>query len=248
MPRQHGFTLIEIIVTLTILAIVSIGISGFLESGAQGYVEAKSREALQSQARFVVERLGREIRHAVPGSLLISDNDRCVRYTPIQYTGFYSERVPDVATLSITMSKTGTNWIGAINKGGYRIAFLPMVPRDLNDGSTQSYAITSVNATGNELTLARDTSKEWPAESPSQRFYIYKDAVNFCFDITSGALTRQEGSGDAVVLAEGLQTGSDFSLDTESLSRSNMLRIHYRFAQGNEVSVYNQHIQVMNAP
>ncbi|MDD1782206.1 type II secretion system GspH family protein [Enterovibrio sp. ZSDZ35] len=248
MSRQRGFTLIEIIVTLTILAIVSIGISGFLESGAQGYVEAKNREALQSQARFVVERLGREIRHAVPGSLLISNNDRCVRYTPTQYTGFYSERLPNNATLSITMSKTRTNWIDAINGGGYRIAFLPMKSSDLNNGSVQSYAISSVNAAGNELTLARDTSKEWPAESPSKRFYIYKDSVSFCFDITSGALMRQEGSEDAAVLAEGLLDGSAFTLDTESLYRSNLLSVHYRFGQAGETSVYNQLIQVMNAP
>ncbi|WP_232313477.1 PilW family protein [Enterovibrio coralii] len=197
MPHQRGFTLIEIIVTLTILAIVSIGISGFLESGAQGYVEAKNREALQSQARFVVERLGREIRHAVPGSLLISNNDRCLRYTPIKYTGVYSDREPNADTLSVAMSSENNGWVSAINRGGYRIAFLPMTPSNLDVGNAQSFALTSANAGNSVLTLDRDTTKEWPVESPSKRFYIYKDAVNFCFDIASGALTRQEGTGNA---------------------------------------------------
>lgn len=240
--KSRGFTLVELIVTLTILAIVSVGIFGFIESGAAGYVESRNRDALQSGARFAVERVARELRHAVPNSLGTDATGRCLTFTPIHYTGTYTQLVEGEAALDVAIASQDTSWQTNVSNGKHRIVFMPASPGDLT--GSQSLLITGVN--GNTITTAK-TAAAWPAESPSKRFYIYRDSVQFCFKNNQLVRVSHGGSQEAA-LASGLAAGSHFSLGTASLSRGNLVTITYRFSQSGESSVYHQQVQVLNAP
>ena len=44
--KQRGFTLIEMIVTIVIVAIIFLGIAGFVEFGAKGYTQSIDRQRL----------------------------------------------------------------------------------------------------------------------------------------------------------------------------------------------------------
>ncbi|WP_028023148.1 PulJ/GspJ family protein [Enterovibrio calviensis] len=245
--KQRGFTLVELIVTLTILAIFSVGIFGFIETSATGYVESRDREALQSQARFAVERLGRELRHAVPNSMTVWNGGSCLTYTPIRYSGVYNQREENVNTLDVALSTTQTNWQDTLKGGDHRLVFLPMTPSDLVSGATNSFAITG--ASGSKLTLDKSPVAEWPPASPSKRVYIYHHSVTLCFD--NGELRRRVNDGATpknVTLAQNIAAGSRFNLSDESLSSGNLINIYYRFTQSGETSVYNQQVQVLNAP
>ncbi|MEZ8146186.1 PilW family protein [Enterovibrio norvegicus] len=242
---QSGFTLVELIVTMTILAIVSVGIFGFIESSTSGYVESKNREALQSQARFAVERLGRELRHAVPNSMTVWDDGACLTYTPIYYSGTYHQLKQGANTLDVALSTEKTNWQGGVTSD--RLVFLPMKPSDLISGASNSFAITA--ASGNTLTLDKPLAAEWPASSPSKRIYIYHHSVTLCFG--EGELRRRVNDGATpknITLAQNIAAGSRFDLAGTSLSSGNLINIYYRFNQSGETSVYNQHVQVLNAP
>lgn len=54
--RQSGFTLIELVITIVVVAIMVMGIAGFIELGTKGYVDTVDRQQLQNQARFAVEK------------------------------------------------------------------------------------------------------------------------------------------------------------------------------------------------
>ncbi|MBV7297974.1 PilW family protein [Enterovibrio paralichthyis] len=244
---QRGFTLVELIVTLTILSLVSIGIFGFIETSTSGYVESKDREALQSQARFAVERLGRELRHAVPNSVSTSNNGKCLSYFPISYTGFSASRDKNSNTLTVALATDDADWQTKVADGKHRIVFMPSKPSDLNAGSANSLAVTG--ASSSELGTNKPIGELWPSASPSNRFYLYSDKVTFCFE--GSQLTREvdNTSGSPVTLAKNLDAAaSGFTVGDETLSGGNLINIAYAFKQSGETSFYNQQVQVLNAP
>ena len=65
--KGKGFTLIEMILAIVILSIVLLGVANFTELGMRGYFGSVERFRLQTEARFVLEKLSREA-HARNGS------------------------------------------------------------------------------------------------------------------------------------------------------------------------------------
>jgi len=55
--RSHGFTLLELLITVTILSIVIAGLQQVIASGMSAYETVKSKQELQNQAQFAVERM-----------------------------------------------------------------------------------------------------------------------------------------------------------------------------------------------
>ena len=69
---SKGFTLVELILVIVILGIVSVGTVQYLSFGAQIYADSAERDEVVSQARFLLTRLSKELRHATPGSVRLS--------------------------------------------------------------------------------------------------------------------------------------------------------------------------------
>ncbi|MGI3026741.1 PilW family protein, partial [Vibrio cholerae] len=91
--RTRGFTLIEMILTIIVGSILVLGIAGFVELGSRGYADTVARQRIQTQAKFVLEKMARELRHAIPNSLAISTDtasQQCLSFYPIVYSGFYA--------------------------------------------------------------------------------------------------------------------------------------------------------------
>ena len=139
---SQGFTLIEIIISLMVLGVISLGIGSYLQLGAQGYIQNRDREQLQSQARFAAERISRELRHAVPNSLTVSSDKKCITFTPIEYAGFYtSQTLEEIDTLEGVMSSS-VEWKRLRQPsaaGGFTRETWPgSRPRDISPSSTAS--------------------------------------------------------------------------------------------------------------
>ena len=82
--RQSGFTLLELVLVMVLLGALAAFSSAFLGQGAKVYVDAVARDRLMSEVRFGLERLNRELRDAVPGSVTLSSNGSCVQFWPIK--------------------------------------------------------------------------------------------------------------------------------------------------------------------
>jgi MSHA biogenesis protein MshO len=114
---MRGFTLIELIIVIMILGILSGGIFGFLGSGTQMYIDTTERDQILSESRFLVERLNREIRYALPNSIRVaayinpSDSTdalyHCLELTPIKWSAFYEDIAtpPDSGTSKLLAPK-----------------------------------------------------------------------------------------------------------------------------------------------
>ncbi|MFT5635936.1 MAG: MSHA biogenesis protein MshO, partial [Cognaticolwellia sp.] len=88
--KQQGFTLVELVTVIVILGVVATSITSFLRFGTKSYTDAADREALISTARFVIERLNREVRHALPNSIrTIGADNQCLEFVPIDKSAIY---------------------------------------------------------------------------------------------------------------------------------------------------------------
>ena len=76
--KNKGFSLVELIIAMTIMAIVSYGIASFLVSGMDAWVFIKSRETGLSSARSALERITREVRRIKkPNNIVMAATTEC---------------------------------------------------------------------------------------------------------------------------------------------------------------------------
>ena len=74
--RQCGFTLIELVAVIMLLAISLVGATSFIAWGTLSFVDSAERQRMLEETRFVVERMSRELSSAVQNSVRI--NSTCL--------------------------------------------------------------------------------------------------------------------------------------------------------------------------
>jgi MSHA biogenesis protein MshO len=72
--RQHGFTLIELVVTLVISTIVIAFVSLFITGPVQGFADQSRRVRLVDAADLALDRIGRDIRRSLPNSVRMTSS------------------------------------------------------------------------------------------------------------------------------------------------------------------------------
>lgn len=97
--KQSGFTLIEIIVVISIMGIIGGLSSLIIGRSLDSYAALERRTDLQTSIRLAVERISRELRHALPHSICVHDGANCVGTTenrfyfiPVKESGRYQDR------------------------------------------------------------------------------------------------------------------------------------------------------------
>ena len=76
--KQSGFTLVEIIIVISIMGIIGGLSTLIIGRSLDSYAALERRTDLQTSIRLAVERISRELRHALPHSLCVHDGASCV--------------------------------------------------------------------------------------------------------------------------------------------------------------------------
>ncbi|UAB69901.1 type II secretion system protein [Vibrio sp. SCSIO 43132] len=245
--KKSGFTLMEMVVTILIVSIMFLGIAGFVQIGAQGYADTTKRQALHNQARFVIEKMSREIRHAVPNSLETNVANTCLSFFPIRYSGFYQldEALSGADTLRFIVGNEGfdTDDLNAAISSGARLIINPGQVQDLESSSSASLALTNVSISGAVYSISASLA----SNSIAKRHYIYipSEKVQYCVDTSSGQITRDAGT---VVQVGENATSASFRVDGMSLQRGGLVHMDILFTNGDEESHYKHDVQVLNVP
>ncbi|WP_408900637.1 PilW family protein [Photobacterium piscicola] len=249
--RSQGFTLIELVMVIVVMSIITLGIGRFVSLGTEGYLHTRDREQLQSQARFAVERLTRELRNAVPNSLQLTANGRCLSFRPIQYSGDYSNpTLTDITTITAFMTQTTAPQFQV----GMMVTINPHKWLDFESGSEQIATVTAINkgTAANQWLFELDGQYRFASGSLASRFYTYIQTVRFCIENNSLTRTTIDNVGTesaAIVLAQYIDGSlSLFELDHAALARSALVAWQFTFIRNGESSRYNHTVQVMNAP
>ena len=234
--KMRGFTLIEMIATIVIGSIMMLGIAGYVKLGMKGYADSIDRQRIQTQAQFVLEKMSREIRHAVPNSFY-EPSSNCLAFVPIEFSGFYNLRDGNLEFLlgndinRETMPKD--SWL-VVN---------PSRIEDLLPASPQSFLVSELTKKDGVFTIS-GAADSIDSSSISNRHYIYQEnsQVSYCFE--QGRISRNN-----VTVAGNVNTSvSKMHYKEPTLQRGGSVHINLEFVQGGERSVYQQDVQVLNVP
>ncbi|MCF7483793.1 prepilin-type N-terminal cleavage/methylation domain-containing protein [Vibrio sp. J1-1] len=235
--KERGFTLIEMVITIVIGSIIMLGIAGYIKLGMKGYADSIDRQRVQTEAQFVIEKMSREIRHAVPNSFHEpSGTSNCLEFVPIEYSGFYVFTANDIEFL--VGNDPDLESIPEKN----RMVINPSRYEDLQS-SSQSINISGLTKT-KEAFVVSGAASTIGATSVSGRHYIYQPSseVRYCFD--NGRVLRNN-----VIVTDSIDTSASYMRYVEpTLQRGGLVHINLEFLQDGERSVYQQDVQVLNVP
>ncbi|MDI3325073.1 type II secretion system protein [Pontibacterium granulatum] len=216
MKKVSGFTLVELVIVIVLLSIMSLASVRFIANFAEGYVDTSRRQNMADVTQLAIERIGRELRNALPNSVRISNdaNASCIEYIPVLGASSYDD-LP-VATASNTFSAIPLG-AGTISGDPLYVAVYPITGTNLYSvgastmiaqlGNPAQFAADQALAT--EITVALNGNHQFPTESPASRFFIVGSPVSYCLNTGTGDLYRYENYFDG---------GSDFYTDQPMLA------------------------------
>lgn len=260
MPRHAGFTLIEMVIVIILLGVLAVLTTQFVANGVRFYSEASARERLLSDVRFGIERLNRELRDAVPGSVSINSTGQCVSFWPMSAVSRY-------LTLPLTTSASTSLDFFVPQQGSVLVGdYVSIYPVGLSVVSP--YACTAGTCTAKVTALAYGDAQSvtqiaslstvaganfggFASPSPANRVYFSRQQVQFC---QSGSqLIRTVSAISSGVTTETLPmadylTQALFFQDASSFNQNNEVGIRLVFSRNSETVQFTHKVEVTNVP
>ena len=206
--KEKGFTLIEAIAAILVLAVISIGLSQFIGFSAEGYLETSNRNQLSASARVVIERMAMELHNALPNSVRIktpsagqiaaglNEGDMCLEFLPILAASTYINPPfhpsPSTTTVKVVV-------FNPLQTAG---AFAVIYPRSVSDiyqdlplanpGHVAGVASITAQVSPPNIDIVTLTpTHTFRRRSPEDRIYLVDDPVSFC--VNGDRLYRYQG-------------------------------------------------------
>jgi MSHA biogenesis protein MshO len=255
--KQHGFTLIEMIVTIVLIGILGVGMSRFIGQSVQGVKDTAERQQLSTIGWITSEKISRELRTALPNSFRLNAGSNCLEFIPtIAGTDYLT--VPVVSAASSFEVAPFRNY--TLDSSQDRVAVYPFTDVDLYDlgnPGTISSRINSIDpgATTNAWAITLSSSHQFLTDSPTRRLYVVRQPVMYCF--TGQFVFRFGGYGyqttmptpaSGTVIASRLANGS-FRIMPSTLSRNGVVTFAFE-VQGSDGArqFIDQEVQIRNVP
>ncbi|MFH4716669.1 prepilin-type N-terminal cleavage/methylation domain-containing protein [Vibrio alginolyticus] len=252
--KIRGFTLMEMIITVVIGSVIMLGIAGYVRLGFKGYSDTIDRQRLQTQAQFVIEKMSREIRHAVPNSFEVTQGGRCLSFFPTLLAGFYSRQgVDNIGFIVGNVKADGSSYDRVPD--GLRMIINPSYSDDFYN-STSDMDVGGEEKSSSTGAFAINKASAFSSDSVGSRFYLFHPnlGVRYCWNEQNKVIERGNisvSSHDDMVDVETISanvSSTAFEFQLRALQSGGIVHMDFVFEQDGERSAYQQDVQVLNVP
>jgi MSHA biogenesis protein MshO len=212
---ERGFTLVEVIVVITLAAVVTGFTASLIREPLLAYNDVARRQVLVAAAEIGLERLARDVRRALPNSLRVAAGGTALEYLEVadgaRYrsqpdTGLMHPAPADVFELGAETSFNVLGRFGALMfaygvplPAGTRIAVYPTGASVWIDAATGASpgAITPAGTSitvvddGDEDQIVLAAAHQFALASPRHRMFVVSGPVSYL--CAAGTLTRYWG-------------------------------------------------------
>ncbi|MDQ7990765.1 MAG: type II secretion system protein [Candidatus Dactylopiibacterium sp.] len=262
--RTAGFTLIEMVVVMTITGLLVAIVAVFIQRPMENILDSTRRVAMADAADGALRRMAREVRQALPNSLRVRQSGGAwfIEFLPVVHAGRYCEQgdcgaapFADGASMSsLTVAGFAPPAWSQIPSGA-ELAIYNLGASGTNAWNGDNTTVLT-GITGSTLTFA---AKVFPYASPARRFQIIGRPVSFVCT-PGGTLTRVSGyaraagqpvtfpaNANVAVLADNVAACSvDFQQAT--MDQTGLLALTLTLARNGERLTLSHAIQVSNTP
>ncbi|RYZ93897.1 MAG: type II secretion system protein [Moraxellaceae bacterium] len=256
---ERGFTLIEVITVIVVLAILASMGGIFVVESTRSYQATQTRSRLVNTGRQALERMTRQLRVALPYSVRLTNSNMCLEFMPIASGGNYAGYVPDAvnganpaATLTVSPHTVDFGVAQFLSIGA-------MAANELYGPSPASRA--TLNSRSNIL-LTFTPAKGWTRNSVNKRFYLLTKPQAFCivgnqlrfYADQDATATSVDTTSAFSLLAENVSAPTPFTLTAGSENRNTVVQFAIAFvqgtlvAQGAESVTFNHSVMIRNVP
>lgn len=235
-PRARGVSLVELVVAMVVTGIVVAAVSYFVYPVQQS-VDIAVRAELTDIADTALQRIGRDVRLALPNSVRVDGTGRYVEFLALRTAGRYradggggtagsdctddGNGAPDSDQLAFDVSETCFKTIGKLPDtpvGGsdqlvlnnYGTGFAGQDAYTNSPANRVTIATFTAQADRDKIEFAGTTFQRTLHDSVGRRFFVVSGPVSYGCDLGTGTVTRY--SGYAIAAAQATPPGGTAAL------------------------------------
>lgn len=263
---QRGFTLVEMVAVIVLLSFGVVGGVQLFRTLAQSYRDTSTRMQLTQNGRFVIARVSRELREALPGSIRVTaaGGTQCIEWLPIFAASRYFS-LPTTSNFPV-MEITPKNFVA----GTAYFAVIFPIASDLyatTNSPLNRLDVVPINAAGesdvNTDQIYLQGAPNFASSSTSDRIFFTTTPIAICVR-SNGDMLRYDNYGfvaqataltGGVLLAENVLQNDGgavtvFNFASATLTRSAMVELDIRMGNVVPGEVIRMHhtVFIRNAP